>query len=145
MTVAARMTFADLSVGQQASFEATVGARDVDRFAELSGDANPLHMDAAFAQARGFAGRVVHGAYLCALVSRLVGIHLPGENGIVHSMALDFRSPLIVDSQVRVSAAVDQLSEAVEAAVLTVSVTALPEGRTVATGKVHLGFTKGRA
>jgi 3-hydroxybutyryl-CoA dehydratase len=139
------MRFSDLAIGQQASFEATVAASDVDRFAQLCGDRNPLHMDAAFAQARGFTGRVVHGAYLCALVSRLVGVHLPGDNGIVHSMKLEFRAPLMVDSRVRVSGAVDQLSEAVEAAVLKVAVTELPHGRTVATGKVHLGFTKARA
>lgn len=138
---AAGMGFADLSLGQQASFEATVSARDVDRFIELSGDTNPLHRDADFARARGFEGRVVHGAYLCALVSRLVGVHLPGDNAVVHSIALEFRSPLIVDSPVRVTGSVDQLSEAVGAAVLKVSVTALEDGRTLATGKVRLGFT----
>ena len=142
---AARMTVADLAVGQQASFDASVSASDVDRFIELSGDVNALHRDAAFARARGFEGRVVHGAYLCALVSRLVGVHLPGENAIVHSMALEFRSPLTVDSQVRVTGSVDQLSEAVGAAVLKVSVTALADGRTVATGKVRLGFTSENA
>src|SRR3546814_7392913 len=75
-----RFAFDDLQLGQQAAFEATVSEADLDRFAEVSGDASPLHMDAGFARARGFAGRVTHGAYLTALVSRLVGVHLPGES-----------------------------------------------------------------
>ena len=141
MTAPARMGFSDLSIGQQASFEAVVSESDLDRFIELSGDVNPLHCDRDFARARGFGDRVVHGAYLSALVSRLVGVHLPGENCILQSMSLQFRSPLQVASRVRVEGAVDQLSEAVQAAVLKVSVTALEDGRTVASGKVHLGFT----
>ena len=67
MTDTARMAFADLSVGQRAGFESLVSGRDLDRFIALSGDASPLHADAAFARARGFAGRVVHGAYLSGL------------------------------------------------------------------------------
>jgi 3-hydroxybutyryl-CoA dehydratase len=141
MTSIAAMQFIDLRVGQGAGFEVLVRASDVDRFAELSGDVNPLHTDAAFARGRGHADRVVHGAFLSALVSRLVGVHLPGRNCLLHSMNLQFRSPLLVGARVRVEGVVDQLSEAVQAAVLKVSVTDLADGRQVASGKVHLGFT----
>lgn len=116
-------------------------AQDVDRFIALSGDASPLHVDVGFARERGFRDRVVHGAYLTALVSRLVGMHLPGQEALLQSINLQFRSPLLVGSQVRVDATVEQLSDAVQAAVLKVSITALEDGRTVASGRVHLGFT----
>jgi acyl dehydratase len=141
MTQADALAFDALAVGQAAGFEACVTAEDLDRFIALSGDANPLHADAAFAAARGFGGRVVHGAYLCALVSRLVGMRLPGRDAIVHAMSLEFRSPLMAGEAVRVAGVVDQVSEAVRSAVLRVTVTALADGRTVATGKVRLGFT----
>jgi 3-hydroxybutyryl-CoA dehydratase len=142
MTTAATLAFDDLALGREASFEARVSAADLDRFIALSGDASPLHADAAFASARGFGGRVVHGAYIGALVSRLVGMHLPGRDAIVHSMSLEFRSPLVVDETVRVAGIVDQVSDAVRSAVLRVTVTATADGRTVATGKVRLGFTE---
>jgi len=141
MNATVRLDYSDLALGQQASFEALVSGSDLDQFIELFGDKNPLHSDAGFARKRGFADRVVHGAYLSGLVSRLVGVHLPGENCIVHSINLQFRSPLLVDSAVRVAGSVDQLSDSVQAAVMKVSITELAEGRTVASGKVHLGFT----
>ncbi|CAN5315110.1 MaoC family dehydratase [soil metagenome] len=141
MTTPAQLTFADLTVGQQAEFETPVSAQNLDRFIALSGDNNPLHANSEFARARGFADRVVHGAYLSALVSRLVGVHLPGENCILHSINLQFKSPLIVGSRVQVEGVVDQLSDAVQAAVLKVLVTDLADGRVIASGKVHLGFT----
>jgi 3-hydroxybutyryl-CoA dehydratase len=141
MTTPAHHIFSDLRIGQQAAFQTSVSADDLDRFIELSGDRNPLHADRSFARARGFADRVVHGAYLSALVSRLVGVHLPGQNCILHSINLQFKSPLLVESEVLVQAVVEQLSEAVQAAILKVSITDLRDGRVVSTGKVHLGFT----
>lgn len=137
----AQMKFTDLSVGQAAAFEVLVSNQDLDRFIELSGDNNPLHADRDFARARGFADRVVHGAYIAALVSRLVGVHLPGENCIVHSINLQFKAPLVVGTQVRAQAVIDQLSDAVQAAILKITVTDLDAGLVVATGKVNLGFT----
>src|SRR3546814_18127434 len=104
-----RFAFEDLRLGQQAAFEATVTEADLDRFAEVSGDVSPLHMDAGFARARGFAGRVAHGAYLTALVSRLVGVHLPGERCLLHSVAMQFRRPVLAGTRVVVPGVVEQL------------------------------------
>jgi len=142
MSEAARLAFDDLRVGQRAAFEARVTASDLDRYIALSGDASPLHAERDFARARGFPGRVVHGAYLAALVSRLVGMHLPGRDALVQSMDLAFRAPLTVDAAVRVEGAVDQLSEAVRSAVMKVAITDLADGRTVASATVQVGFTR---
>ena len=81
----AAATFAldDLIVGQRAQFDAVITGDDVDAFAALSGDASPLHVDSTFAHERGFADRVVHGAHLVALASRLVGMYLPGRNALL--------------------------------------------------------------
>ena len=136
------MTFADLSLGQRADFEVEVSPHDLDRFAELSGDTSALHMDREFARQRGFPDRVVHGAYLAALVSRLVGVHLPGQNCLLHGLSLQFKSAVAVGVRVRVEGVVDQLSAAVEVAVLKVSITDVATGSTVATAKVQLGFTR---
>jgi 3-hydroxybutyryl-CoA dehydratase len=141
MALMAQMSFSDMTVGQQEGFDLVISASDLDRFIELSGDANPLHADSTFAQARGYRDRVVHGAYLSALVSRLVGMHLPGQNCIIHSTNLQFKTPLIVGSRVQVKGVVDQLSDAVQAVVLKITITDLADDRTVASGKVHFGFT----
>ena len=138
----AALAFDDIEVGQAASFETRVTAEDLDRFIALSGDANPLHADGSFAASRGFGGRVVHGAYIAALVSRLVGMQLPGRDALIQAINLEFRAPLLVGETVRVAGAVDQLSDAVRSAVIKVTVTATADGRTVVTGKVRLGFTQ---
>ena len=65
-------------------------------FANVSGDFNPLHLDADFARARGFSGAVVYGAMIVARISQIVGMELPGSSGIWSSLKIDFRSPLYV-------------------------------------------------
>lgn len=136
------LAFGDLSIGQRAAFDTQVSARELDQFIALSGDTNRLHADAAFARSRGYPDRVVHGALLSALVSRLAGVHLPGENCILHSLSLQFKVPVIVGARLRVEGVIDQLSDAVQAGVLKVSVTDLTTGRLAASGKAHFGLTR---
>lgn len=141
----ASLRFADLALGQKAAFELAVTEAEIDRFAALSGDASPLHMDAAFAASRGFAGRVVHGAYLGALASRLVGMMLPGRNGLLLGTNLLFATPVIAGTRIRVSATVEQLSAAVESAVLRLAVTEAAGGAPLARGRLTVGFTQAMA
>jgi 3-hydroxybutyryl-CoA dehydratase len=143
--LAARLTLQDMEAGRSHSFETAITGVDIDRFAALSGDFSPLHMDEQFARSRGFAGRVVHGAYLAGLASQMVGMHLPGENCLLHSFQMKFAKPVICGSSVRVTGTVDQLSEATHAAVIIVTVTDLASGETLATGKAVIGITEPRA
>ncbi len=144
MAQAAQFGLDDLQIGQEAAFEVEITAIDIDRFAALSGDASPLHLDEDFARARGFGGRVVHGAHLAALVSRLVGMDLPGRDCLLHGLSLQFRAPVLAGTRVRVTGVIDQLSAAVEAAVIRVTLTDGTDGRILASGKVNLGFTRER-
>lgn len=141
MADCAQLSLASMRVGTAASFEAVLSADLVDAFARLSGDASPIHVDDAFARERGFAGRLAHGALLGALVSRLVGMHLPGRDALLQSLSLSFRAPVPVGSRVRVAGEVDQVSEAARAAVLRVTLTDTADGRVVASGKAQVGFT----
>ena len=81
----------DLAVGQHAEFETVIADGDIDRFATLSGDKSPLHVDKVFARTRGYADRVAHGAYLVALASRLVGMYLPGRNALLLAAQVSVR------------------------------------------------------
>jgi 3-hydroxybutyryl-CoA dehydratase len=133
--------FEDLSIGQEASFTATIEAADLDRFAAVSGDISPIHMDPAFARERGFEGRVVHGAYLSGLVSRLIGVHLPGRNALLQTMNMRFLAPVPVGATVTVTGVVDQLSEAVRSGVILVTVRPTDGDAVFASGKASFGFT----
>ena len=79
---------------REASFEVDVGAEQLRAFAELSGDWNPLHTDVAYAATTSYGRPVLHGAFSAALVSRMAGMHIPGEDCLLHGMQLRFLQPM---------------------------------------------------
>jgi acyl dehydratase len=90
---ASKWRLEELVVGTEARFERHIDKSDVDMFAHLSGDYNPLHMDPKYALSSGFRDRVVHGAFLVALASRFIGMELPGQYSFLLSFKLDFVAP----------------------------------------------------
>jgi 3-hydroxybutyryl-CoA dehydratase len=109
-------------IGLSRSIEVAIRPDDVTRFAALSGDFAPMHTDAAFAKAAGFDGVVVHGAYLIALVSRLVGMEFPGPEAVLERMDIAFRKPCYAPSDVKLTATVKQISEAVQSIILEIAI-----------------------
>jgi 3-hydroxybutyryl-CoA dehydratase len=108
--------------GQSCSFDHVISAQEVDAFAQLTGDVSPLHVDDAFARQSGFPGRVVHGAFLAGLVSRLIGVYLPGANGLLLALDLKFVMPVQIGNTVCISGLVTQKSEAAGAIVIRVEI-----------------------
>lgn len=92
----------DVSVGLSAQFEREISEADIADFARLSGDANPLHVDSAYAAGTGFGGRIVHGAFQIGLGSALIGMHLPGRNVLLGSVNAKFIAPLYYPCRVTV-------------------------------------------
>ncbi len=122
-------TLDTLTVGSSASFERCVEAADVDAFARLSGDANPLHVDADFAKSQGHRDRVVHGALLAALVSQLIGVHLPGRRSFLLSLKMDFVAPTYPGDTVVVSGSVKSIHPSQGVVMMKMSVTCGEEVR----------------
>jgi len=79
----------------EARFTTDVGVEDARTFAELSGDWNPLHTDAAYAATTGYGRPILHGAYSAGLISRLAGMELPGRECLLLDMKLRFVAPII--------------------------------------------------
>lgn len=99
----------DLRLGMTAETERTFTQDDVDRFAALSGDYNPVHLDPVFADASIFAGRVVHGLCVAGLFSQLIGMRLPGAHAIYEGQMLNFRRPVRPGETVRANCKVVNL------------------------------------
>ena len=116
------MMISSFQVGQSHKISAPINVGDVEHFVDLSGDAAPLHTDADFARKAGFEGPVVHGAFLIALVSRLVGMHFPGPNAVLERIDLSFRKPCYAPCEVELNASVRQISEAVATIVLDITI-----------------------
>lgn len=109
-------------MGDVISFEETITAKQIDQFAEISGDYAALHMDDTAAKKRGFKGRVVHGVLLTGFLSKLVGMHLDQENELLVNMNIKFINPSYVGDKLNISAIVDQVSEVTNSIVLKAKV-----------------------
>lgn len=86
--------FEDLSVGMTASAERTITEADIQKFAEVSGDHNPLHLDAAYAATTMFKERIAHGMLSAGFISALVAHKLPGVGCVYVSQLLKFKAPV---------------------------------------------------
>ncbi len=118
-----------------------VSAEMVDRFAGLSGDTSPLHVDSAFAQRQGFRDRVAHGLLLGALVSGVIGTQLPGSAGVLHEFKLAFHNPCHVGEEVTIVATVVEYHTVLNR--LTCKVEILDAGgRLLAKGQYSSGVTE---
>lgn len=90
----------DLEVGMTASFSKTVKDEDIVRFADISGDTNPVHLDEAYAEKTLFKGRIAHGMLSAAFISTVFGTRLPGAGCIYLSQSLKFRAPVKIGDTV---------------------------------------------
>jgi len=115
--------FHEFAVGQSATLRRVVRAEDVDRFAELTGDDNPLHMDPAYGEALGVGGRVAHGMLTAGYVSTAIGTMLPGPGALWLSEAFQFRAPVRIDDEIDVTVVVRHASPSTRVLVLDVTVT----------------------
>jgi acyl dehydratase len=86
-----------LKEGLKAQAQLKFTNQDMQAFADLSRDQNPIHSSDAAAKACGFKGRVVYGGLIIAAVSRLLGMEIPGPGCIWHSLSMQFKNPLYVD------------------------------------------------
>lgn len=104
--------FADMLVGDSAEFSVALTEDLVARFAELSGDINPLHTEESFAKTTDFGGRIAHGMLGASFFSQLVGVHLPGTYALYLSQNLTFRSPMRIGQTLLVRGTVKQKVDA---------------------------------
>ena len=88
------MPIAEFAVGQSAELIRTLTERDVMAFAEVTGDFNPVHVDADAAAASSFGERIVHGMLTASLFSALLAMKLPGPGAIYLSQSLRFLRPV---------------------------------------------------
>jgi 3-hydroxybutyryl-CoA dehydratase len=92
--------FEDLELGMEASFAKTVSEADILAFAEVTGDKNPVHLDAGFAAKTIFKQPIAHGMLTAGYISAVFGMELPGPGAIYVSQTLNFRGPVRIGDRV---------------------------------------------
>lgn len=120
-------------------FEIDVTERDVATFSQLSGDHNPLHVDPAYAQTTEYGRPIAHGGLLVGLVSRVLGMHIPGTRSLLLSLTVRFPKPLFYPATVRVEGRLKSFDSARKVGVVSVVITDLAKAWPVL--EADAGFT----
>ena len=132
-------SFGDFRVGDRASLDRVITADDVARFAELTGDDNPVHVDDEYAKGLGTGGRVAHGMLTASFVSTVIGTKLPGPGALWLSERFDFRAPVHVNDAIHVEVVIRHISPSTRVLVLDVAVTN-QHGKVVLDGEAKVQF-----
>src|SRR6056297_1356394 len=84
----------DIEMGMTRHLRKTVSDRDIEMFAEVSTDHNPVHLDDAYARDTIFEGRIAHGMLTAGLISAVIGEQLPGHGTVYLGQTLKFMAPV---------------------------------------------------
>ena len=123
-----KLSYNDISIGREESFIIKITESMVEKFSNLSGDLNPLHMDNEFAESSLFKKRIVHGMLLSSFFSQLIGMKLPGKNALYFSQTLNFRSPCYIDDEIEIVGKVTEKSDSTQ--IITVSTSIFDKSKT---------------
>jgi len=97
----------DIEIGMVRTLQKEITDRDIELFAEVSTDRNPVHLDEAYAQDTIFQGRIAHGMLTAGLISAVIGEQLPGHGTVYLGQTLKFMAPVrpgdMVRAEVRVT------------------------------------------
>lgn len=102
----------DLEIGMMRYLQKQVTDDDIEMFARISTDRNPVHLDDAYARDTIFAGRIAHGMLTAGLVSAVIGEQLPGHGTVYLGQTLKFMAPVRPGDLVRVEVTVESIDHA---------------------------------
>ena len=95
-------TYESIQVGDSFSTTRVLTQEDVRKFAEVTGDDNPLHLDEEYARTTRFGEPVVHGVLLLGIISKVLGHDFPGAGSVAVSISCRFLRPVPVGSEIKV-------------------------------------------
>ncbi len=101
--------FEDLEVGMEASLSKVCTEEDIQRFADVSGDYNPVHLDAEYASETMFKECIAHGMLTAGYISAVFGMKLPGPGAIYITQTLNFKAPVRIGDLVNARVVIHDL------------------------------------
>ena len=101
----------DLSIGMVSSYKKTITAKDIEAFAAVTGDSNPVHLDADYAATTPFKARIAHGMMSAGLISTVLGTQLPGPGCIYLDQQIKFRAPVFIGDTVVATVTVEEINQ----------------------------------
>lgn len=127
----------ELVVGAHASSVHVIEAAAVEAFAGLTGDANPIHLEEAYARETSFGRRIAHGMLAGGYISAILGTTLPGPGSIYLSQTLSFHAPMYLGDTITTTVTIEKIRE--DKPVVTARTEAVnQDGRVVISGEAVL-------
>lgn len=114
--------FEVVNVGDKADITHIISENDVDRYADITGDTNPLHMSEEYASTTSFKKRVVHGMLTASFISNIIGTKLPGTGALWYELNIRFIAPVRIGDEITVHAEVIRKSRALRVVSLSIHV-----------------------
>jgi 3-hydroxybutyryl-CoA dehydratase len=111
MPTLSNYTYSEITIGQTARYSKRVEERDIQLFAAVSGDVNPVHLDADFAAQTQFKERIAHGMLSGAFISAALAMELPGPGSIYLGQTLRFRLPVKIGDEITVTLEVTEKND----------------------------------
>ena len=97
--------------GDSAEITKIIEQADVDAFADLTGDHNPVHVDEEFAKTTRFGRRIAHGMLTASLISSVLANKLPGEGSVYLGQTLEFKAPVFPGDEITARVTVKEIRE----------------------------------
>lgn len=101
--MARNVAYDDIKIGDTAALSKTISEHDVYAFAGLTGDFNPVHVNAEFAKESMFKERIAHGMISAGLISAVLGTELPGIDTIYMNQEVSFLAPVMYNDTLTVT------------------------------------------
>ena len=137
MSQLSNYTYDEITIGQKASYTKEIQEKDIQLFAAVSGDVNPVHLDAEFAAGTPFKERIAHGMLTGAIISAALALELPGPGTIYLGQTLRFRLPVKIGDTVTVQLEVTDKRD--DKKFVTLDCKAINQaGKTVASGSAEV-------
>lgn len=126
----------DLSIGMSRSLSKVITDEDIEMYAEVSTDRNPVHLDDAYAMDTIFGGRIAHGMLTAGLISAVIGEQLPGHGTVYLGQSLKFLAPVRPGDRVTAEVTVREIDHSRRR--VTLETVCLVDGKPVLKGEANV-------
>ena len=127
-----------LTLGQILTHEFIFTQAQVNSFAEVSGDNNPIHLDAEYAATTAFKKPIIHGIFSASIFSKYFGTIMPAEGTIYLKQSLEFLRPMYVDTHYEAIMTVKEIESAKNKATIDCKVIDKTTGKATISGEAVL-------
>lgn len=132
----------ELEEGMEVEFQRLITLKDIQTFAELTGDFHPLHTSETYAKSHGFSNIIAHGLLLSSLSSTIIGMKLPGENAIVLSQMFKYKKPVYPETQLLIKGVLEKIDERFALLEIKIKITSIDNKELFAIGKYSVKVRK---